>query len=70
MALMVTHPTWHLQILADMDAEANDNLNYISRFADPFSLEFSVEKTKVITTDGSQANIFLEGIKIETSARF
>lgn len=49
-------------ILADMDAEANDILNYISRFTDPFSLKI---KTNVLTTNGSQADIFLIGIKIE-----
>ncbi len=52
-------------ILADTDAEANDILNDISRFTDPFGLKINIDKTKVLTTDGSQANIFLEGIKIE-----
>ncbi len=52
-------------ILAETDAEANDILNDISRFTDPFGLKINIDKTKVLTTDGSQANIFLEGIKIE-----
>ncbi len=57
-------------ILADTDAEATDTLNDISRFTEPFGLKINIDKTKVLTTDGSPANMYLEGIKIEHVQNF
>ncbi len=57
-------------ILADTDAEATDTLNDISRITEPFRLKINIDKTKVLTTDGSPANMYLEGIKIEHVQNF
>ncbi|KAL0184396.1 hypothetical protein M9458_020092, partial [Cirrhinus mrigala] len=52
-------------ILAETHAEATDTLYDIARFAEPFDLKINIDKTQVLTTDGSLANIYLEGIKIK-----
>ncbi len=57
-------------ILADTDAKATDTLNDISRITEPFGLKINIDKTKVLTTDGSPANMYLEGITIEHVQNF
>ena len=57
-------------ILANDDAEATDILYDIARTAQPYGLRINADKTKVLTTDGSQATVPLEGALIEQVREF
>ncbi len=50
--------------------KVTNTLNYISRFAEPFRLKINTDKTKVLTTDGSPANMYFEGIQIDQVQNF
>ena len=57
-------------IFADTDAEATDILYDVARIAQSYGLKINAEKTKVMTTDGSQANVHLDGTQIEQVQEF
>ena len=57
-------------ILTDNDAEATDILCDIARIAQSYGLKINVDKTKVLTTDGSQATVHFEGVQIEQVQEF
>lgn len=52
-------------ILSKMDTEVTNTLYDIARFAEPFGLKINNDKTKVLTTNGSLANVNFEEIKIK-----
>ena len=52
-------------VFADADAEATNILYNIAHITQSYSLKINADKTKVMTTDGSPANVYLEGIQIE-----
>ncbi|RXN17950.1 hypothetical protein ROHU_026500 [Labeo rohita] len=52
-------------IFVQDDAEATDILYDIARHARPYGLKISAEKTKVMTTDGSPATVYLEDVLLE-----
>ena len=55
---------------ADADAEATNILYNNAHIAQSYGLKINANKTKVITTDGSPANVYLEGIQIEQVEKF
>ncbi|RXM98263.1 RNA-directed DNA polymerase from mobile element jockey [Acipenser ruthenus] len=57
-------------IFADTDAEATDILYSIARVAELYGLKINADKTKVLTTDGSPANVHLDGTQIEQVQEF
>ncbi|RXN27750.1 hypothetical protein ROHU_019759 [Labeo rohita] len=57
-------------IFAHDDAEATDILYDIARHARPYGLKISAEKTKVMTTDGSPAAVYLEDVQLEQVQKF
>lgn len=57
-------------IFANDDAEATDILFQVARTALTYGLRINAEKTKVLTTDGSVANVHLEGVQIEQFGEF
>jgi CRISPR/Cas system CSM-associated protein Csm2 small subunit len=57
-------------IFADTDAEATDILYHIARIAQSYGLRINADKTKVMTTDGSQAIVHLDGVQIEHVQEF
>ena len=57
-------------VFADADAEATSILCNIAHIAQSYGLKINADKTKVITTDGSPANVYLEGIQIEQVEKF
>ncbi|CAM4528368.1 unnamed protein product [Leuciscus chuanchicus] len=52
-------------VLAKDDAEATDILYEIASVAQSYGLKINVDQTKVLTTDGSPADVNLDGIQIE-----
>ncbi|KAF5893027.1 LINE-1 retrotransposable element ORF2 protein, partial [Clarias magur] len=52
-------------ILADDDAAATDILYNIANVAQSYGLKINTDKTKVLTTDGSLANMQFNGVQIE-----
>ncbi|RXN27394.1 hypothetical protein ROHU_020086 [Labeo rohita] len=52
-------------IFVQDDAEAADILYDIARHARPYGLKISAKKTKVMTTDGSSATVYLEDVQLE-----
>ena len=52
-------------IFADNDTEATDALYDIARRAKSYGLIINADKTKVLTSDGSLANIQLDGVQIK-----
>ena len=52
-------------VFADVDAGATNILYNIAHIVQSYSLKINADKTKVITTDGSPANVYLEGIQIK-----
>ena len=52
-------------VFANADEEATNILYNIAHIAQSYGLNINADKTKVITTDGSPANVYLEGIQIE-----
>ena len=57
-------------VLTDTDNDATDILKDIAHTAQSYGLQINAEKTKVITTDGSTANVFLNGTQIEQVKEF
>ncbi|KAL0192339.1 hypothetical protein M9458_010635, partial [Cirrhinus mrigala] len=57
-------------IFAQDDAEATDILYDIACHARPYGLKISAEKTKVMTTDGSPATVYLEDVQLEQVQKF
>ncbi|CAM4496109.1 unnamed protein product [Leuciscus chuanchicus] len=57
-------------VLAEDDAEATDILYEIASVAQSYGLKINVDKTKVLTTDGSPADVNLDGIQIEQVQKF
>ena len=57
-------------VFADADAKATNILYNITHIAQSYGLKINADKTKVITTDGSSANIYLDGIQIEQVEKF
>jgi hypothetical protein len=57
-------------IFADTDAEATDILYHIASIAQSYGLRINIDKTKVMTTDGSQANVHLDEVQIEQVQEF
>ena len=57
-------------VFADADAEATNILYNITHIAQSYDLKINADKTKVITTDGSLANVYLEGIQIKQVEKF
>ncbi|KAI2650200.1 putative 149 kDa protein [Labeo rohita] len=57
-------------IFAQDDAGATDILYDIARHARPYGLKISAEKTKVMTTDGSPAIVYLEDVHLEQVQKF
>ena len=55
---------------SDTEGEATEILNDISRAAQPYGLRINEAKTKMMTSDGSNADVFLEGIRIEQVQKF
>ena len=49
-------------VFADADAEATNILYNITHISQSYGLKINADKTKVITTDGSPENVYLEGI--------
>ena len=49
-------------VFADADARVTNSLYNIAHIAQSYGLKINADKTKVITTDGSPANVYLEGI--------
>ncbi|CAF1119981.1 unnamed protein product [Didymodactylos carnosus] len=52
-------------VLGEDDTEATDILYDIARIAQSFGLQINAEKAKVLTTDGSPATVYLNGVQIE-----
>ena len=52
-------------VFVDADAEATGILCNILHIAQSYGLKIIADKTKVITTDGSPATVYLDGIQIE-----
>ena len=52
-------------IFTDNAAEATDILYDIARIAQQYGLKINVDKTKVLTTDGSPATVHFEGVQID-----
>ena len=57
-------------VFADADAGATNILYNIVHIAQSYGLKINADKTKVITTDGSPANVYLDGIQIEQVEKF
>lgn len=55
---------------ADSDTEATEILGDIADAAAPYGLKINADKTKVLTTDGSQTIVFLNGTQIEQVHEF
>ena len=52
------------------EAVATSILCNIAHIAQSYGLKINADKTKVITTDGSPANVYLEGIQIDHIEKF
>uniref|UniRef100_A0A914X3Y7 Reverse transcriptase domain-containing protein n=1 Tax=Plectus sambesii TaxID=2011161 RepID=A0A914X3Y7_9BILA len=57
-------------IFANNDAEATDILNAVAHAARPYGLHINVGKTKVLTTDGTTAIVYLDGELVEQVPEF
>ena len=57
-------------IFADEDHEASLILRDIQEAARPFGLKINTDKTKVLTTDGSPGQVFLDGVQLEQVPQF
>ena len=57
-------------VFADANAKATNILYNIAHIAQSYGLKINADKTKVINTDGSPANVYLEGIQIEQVKKF
>ncbi|RXM33269.1 LINE-1 retrotransposable element ORF2 protein [Acipenser ruthenus] len=57
-------------IFTDTDAEATDILYSIVRVAEPYGIKINADKTTVLTTDESPANVHLDGAQIEQVQEF
>ena len=52
-------------ILANDDTEATNILRDIARIAESYGLKINVDKTKVLTTNGSPSTVYLNGTQIK-----
>ncbi|XP_023231892.1 uncharacterized protein LOC111631815 [Centruroides sculpturatus] len=57
-------------VFADNDVVATDTLYDIATIAQSYGLKINVDKTKVLTTDGSRATVYLNGVQIEQVQEF
>lgn len=57
-------------IFAKGDADAADILHDTAQAAKSYGMEINVDKTKVLTTDGSRTTVHLEGVQIEQVQEF
>jgi len=57
-------------IFAEADAEATNILYNIARISQSYGLKINVDKTKVLTTDGSAASVHLDGAQVEQVEEF
>ena len=57
-------------IFAESDAEATNILHDIAIVAEPYGLKINSDKTKVLTSDGSPAIVFLNNLQIEQVKEF
>ena len=57
-------------VFANVDVEATSILCNIAHIAQSYGLKINADKTKVITTNGSPAIIYLDGIQIEQVEQF
>ena len=57
-------------ILANDNAEATDILRDIARIAQSYGLKINVDKTKVLTTNGSPSTVYLSGTQIKQIQNF
>jgi Reverse transcriptase (RNA-dependent DNA polymerase) len=57
-------------VFANSDAEATDILYNIANAARPYGLKINVEKTKIITSDGSPSMVYLDGVQLKQEKQF
>ncbi|EYC27241.1 hypothetical protein Y032_0009g600 [Ancylostoma ceylanicum] len=57
-------------IFAETDTEATDIISSIAEVAESYGLRINGDKTKIMTTDGSEAKVYLEGVQLEQVQEF
>ncbi|EYC02030.1 hypothetical protein Y032_0102g3441 [Ancylostoma ceylanicum] len=57
-------------IFADTDTKATDIISSIAEVAESYGLRINGDKTKIMTTNGSEAKVYLEGVQLEQVQEF
>ncbi|EYC03920.1 hypothetical protein Y032_0091g2500 [Ancylostoma ceylanicum] len=57
-------------IFAETYTEATDIISSIAEVAESYGLRINGDKTKIMTTDGSEAKVYLEGVQLEQVQEF